>query len=169
MNARTKRIAVCAVMTALSVICVYLGAVIATNRLSLTALTTVFTAAAVIESGRRGGLYVFVATLILGLTLIPDKALMILYAAFFGYYPVLKSISEALRSRLAEWVLKLVVFNSAFAFMWLLFKGLFFSAGVFEKNAVLVFSALNVIFIVFDIGLSRLIYVYSCRISENLK
>ena len=45
-----------------------------------------------------------------------------LYIAFFGYYPVLKAALESRRlPRLAEWGLKLVVFNAAvIAAYWLM-------------------------------------------------
>ena len=41
------------------------------------------------------------------------------FCLFFGYYPTLKSLLDPLRSRVIQWLLKLLVFNAAAVVLYL--------------------------------------------------
>ncbi len=169
MKKQTKTITLGAVFTALSVIFIYISVFVPTGQLGFLALASLFGIAAVIEAGISCGILVYAATAILGFLLIPDKASMILYAAFFGYYPVLKSLAEKIKNRVAEMAVKLVVLNIALTAIIVLFSVMMFDLNILGGNKVLIYIAANVVFVIFDFGVSKVIDFYLNRISRRMK
>ena len=103
---------------------------------------------------------------LLGLLLLPDKAVSVMFALFLGLYPVAKSRLEQLRRRGLEWVLKLLLFNGASALLWFGLRGLL---GLslpqwLESHAWLLLPAANLVFVCYDIGLSKLIALMTDRL-----
>lgn len=73
------------------------------------ALITIF---CVIELNKKWALGVYAGAAIISVLIVPNKEAAILYAAFFGYYPILKAIFESkIKSRVLEYILKFLVFN----------------------------------------------------------
>ena len=135
-------------------------------QLALAAVAGLFPVAAVIAAGRRAGYLCWAGSSILALLLSPEKWTVLLYLLFFGLYPVVKSHMEKLGGRITEWSLKFVYFNGVLGLLLLFVRE--FLLGTFPpplQNAPLLFLLLNGIFLVYDIGLSRLIAFYSARIA----
>lgn len=168
MDKRTRKVTLSAALAALTVLFLYLASVFPTGQLAIIAVASLFTVAAVIEAGIRTAIIVFAGCSLLGFVIVPDKPLLLLYVLFFGYYPIIKSLFEKLKSRILEWALKLVVFNAALSVIWLFFRSLLFEAKYLGFNMILVYLAANVVFVIYDIGLSRLIGFYMDRISKHL-
>lgn len=126
MNKRNGvKIAFCGISTALSLV-ILLMTIIPITEISLAALAGIVLIPAVIEFGRKYGLIVYAVVSLLALLLIPTLEGKALYIAFFGYYPVLKSALEARRlPRVAEWTIKLAVFNAAVVVAYLLMLHVF--------------------------------------------
>ena len=154
-------------MIAFSVAFLYLASIFPSGQLGITAVASLFCAAAIVETGLRGGAAVYVGTLILGLLLTADKTPMILYGFFLGYYPILKSISEKQRSRVLEWIIKMAVMNAALTALVLLFATLVFSIQTVTDSLIVVYLAFNIVYIIFDIGMSKVIGYYVTRISKT--
>ena len=89
-----------------------------------------------------------------------------MYLVFLGLYPVVKSRLEQLKSRPAEWAGKLVFFNAALTLLWFAFRELFLPAlpEWMSGQVWVLYRAGNVIFILYDIALSRLIGGLSARL-----
>ena len=85
---------------------------------------------------------------------------------FFGYYPVIKALIERLRAKPLRIFLKLLLFNGMMLltyFVLLRFTTAidpqeFTIAGVYLPGVVLAFG--NVVFLVYDVALTRLIGLY---------
>ena len=165
---KTRRLTLTAVFTALSVAFMYLSAVFPTGQLGFLGVSSLLGVAAVIEYGIPGGIFVFAGTAILGLLIVPDKMLVVLYAMFFGYYPILKSLAEKVRSRVFEWVIKLAVFNIALTLILFAFKFVLFDFSFLKDSYILLYLFCNVVFALFDIGVSRVISFYIARISSKI-
>ena len=114
MNKRyATRVAFCGITAALSLV-ILLMTLVPITEISLAALAGIVLIPAVIEFGRKTGLAIYAVVSLLALLLIPTLEGKTLYIAFFGYYPMLKSALETRRlPRLAEWGIKLVLFNAA--------------------------------------------------------
>jgi hypothetical protein len=100
---------------------------------------------------------------------IAGKTAVLQYVMFFGYYPIIKSLAERVRPVILNWVIKLAVFEAAFSVIWFLFKSLIFDSRYLETHIIVIYLAGTAAFIVFDIGLTRLIGFYIHRISKNIR
>ena len=91
-----------------------------------------------------------------------------MYAAFFGYYPVIKSFLESKLPRVVEWIVKFLIFNAAMVLAYVI---IIFVFGMpldemeeFGQYAVPILLGMgNVVFFVYDIALTRVIGAYLHR------
>ncbi|SHH50386.1 hypothetical protein SAMN02745823_00102 [Sporobacter termitidis DSM 10068] len=156
-------------MTAFAVALLYLASILPAERMGIVAVSSLFGIAAVIEAGIPAGVFVFLGGSLIGWLLVPYKPVILLYALFLGYYPVVKSLAEKLKNKVLQWAVKLAVFNLAFTALWFLFSALVFGPAILKLGTGLVYPVGNLVFILYDIGLTRLIGVYIVRISKNLR
>ncbi len=166
MNKRNgTKIAFCGIVAALSLV-ILLMTIIPITEISLAALAGIVGIPVVIEFGRKYGLAVFTVVSVLSLILVPTPEGKALYIAFFGYYPVLKSVLETRRlPRLTEWGIKLAIFNVAVIVAYLLMLTVFglpadsFTVGGLSLPWVFLLLA-NGVFFVYDWCLTGLISKY---------
>ncbi|MDR2357499.1 MAG: hypothetical protein LBD92_05385 [Oscillospiraceae bacterium] len=165
MDKKTRSVTISALLTALTVAFLCIAAVMPTGQLGIVSAASLFTAAAVIESGPVSAAFVFAASCALGAIISPNKPLILLYALFPGYYPIVKCFAERLKRKIAVWLIKLAAFNAALAVAWLTLGDLLFVSARIELKAAIVFPAGSAVFILFDIGLTKLIGLYIARVA----
>lgn len=157
-------------LAALQLVLLYLGTVIPSWKLALTAMAGIINAAVLIECGVSSSILSFVAVSALGAIVLPQKSLALLYIVFFGYYPLLKSAAEHIPGRPLEWAVKLAVFNLACLICWAALRfGFITDFKLPDIALVILWLGLNVVFVIYDIGLSKLIGLYIQRIHKILK
>lgn len=163
---KTWQVALGGVLAAGSLAVLWLACVVPSGQLGVTAVAGLFPVGAVLAAGRGAGLLCWAAASILGLLLLPDKGVALMYLVFLGLYPVVKSRLEQLKSRTAEWAGKLAYFNAALTLLWFAFRELFLPAlpEWMSAQAWVLYLAGNVIFILYDIALSRLIGGLNARL-----
>ena len=166
---RTKRIAVCAMLSALGVVVLGIGSVISVMDISMAVIASLFCIFAVIEYGGSAPWLVFLVTGVLSL-LLPQKAPAAMYLLFFGYYPILKEKLEKHRKTVA-WILKEVIFQIALAVMLLLYHFVFMAPGTTYPWTIYAALALiaEVVFPIYDIALTRLITLYLFRLRKRFR
>lgn len=169
MGQRTRNLTLSALFIALSVISLYIASVWPTGLLGLVAVASLFVAATVIEVSTAFGFYVYIISSVLGVLILPNIAAPLLYIFFFGYYPVVKSLIEHLKSVVMQWALKLFVFIASLTIIWFLFKDLIFNFGENPPHIILIYLGGSVVFSIFDYGYTKLIWFYINRISKNMK
>ena len=150
----------------MTVVFLYFASIWPTGLVGLVALASMFTAAAVIETGLSGGLSVYIVSSALGMLLIPNKSAPLLYVLFLGYYPVLKSIIERRGPLLLQWALKLVVFNVSLTAVWFLAREVIFGFTQDPPGLIFIYIGGSVVFCMFDYGFSKVIWLYINRISK---
>lgn len=103
----------------------------------------------------------------------PESKLM--YICLFGYYPILKSLIERIGKPAIEWPLKLMIFNAAVLMIYLFFSR-FIAAisledfGELGKYGAYIFLAAgNLVFVLYDIAISRMAMVYMNLLHPKLK
>ena len=164
------RVALTGVLTALSLVFLWISAVAPTGRLGLVAIAGVFPAGAVVSAGLGAGFFCYGATGLLGLILLPAKGCAVLYLIFFGLWPMVKSMLERLPSRVMEWAGKLLVCNLALSVVWFGLKSLFLP---FLPSALshtwMIFGVGNLGFVIYDLGFSGLIAFYTLRVDKVLR
>lgn len=155
----TSRTALVGILTAGSLSLLWIACLSPTGRLGIDAVAGLFPVAAVLAYGRAAGYLCWAASGILGLILLPDKGIALLYVLFFGIYPVLKSRFEEMKRQSVVWMLKLLYFNAVLFLFWFVFRTFFVSfLPEWLEQIRLLMAAGNIVFIIYDIGLSRLIF-----------
>lgn len=156
---KTGAVALGGVLAAGSLAVLWLACVIPSGQLGVTAAAGLFPVGAVLAAGRGAGLLCWAAASVLGLLLLPDKGVALMYLFFMGLYPVVKSRLEQLSSRVAEWAGKLVFFNAALSLLWFAFQNLFLPAlpNWMSGQLWMLYGAGNAVFLLYDVALSRLI------------
>lgn len=167
------KMAVGGVITALSVVCMLLTAIVPVATYSCPILAGIMLAVVVIELGYRFAFAVFAAVSVLSMLVVPDKEAVVCYIALFGYYPIVKNFIEKHKSGIAQWVLKLTVFNIAAAAAFFVTitvlqvpKESFSIGGFYVPWAFLI--AGNIVFVLYDVALSGLITMYVLRLRKYI-
>lgn len=181
MSSNTRKMTLSALFAALCVISLFVASVWPTGRFALVAFASLFVASAVIEGGISSGISVFVVSSIIGMLILPNRAAPLFFIMFFGYYPVAKSLIEHIKGILLQWAFKLALFNASMFASWFLLRELLVSfisdnLNIFRDSGYdysrfllpLMFIA-NVVFIIFDFGFTKLIWLYINRISKFMR
>lgn len=161
-----RRTALGGVLAAGSLALMWLACLVPTGQLGVTAVAGLFPIGAVIAGGRAAGLLCWAAASVLGLLLLPDKGVALMYVCFLGLYPAVKSRMENVKSRPLEWAGKLVFFNAALSLCWFVFRALFlpFLPDWIDGNVWLIYLLGNAVFLMYDIALTRLIGAVMARL-----
>ena len=159
-----SRVALGGVFAALSLLLLYLAAMMPSGRMGMVAVAGLVPAAAVVSGGLACGFLCYGAAGILGLLLLPDKGCALLYVILFGLYPLVKYAIEHLRKLVPELLLKLVFFNLVLSVLLFGFSALLFPLlpAVLQSTLPL-YLAGNVVFLIYDYGFSKLITYYAQR------
>lgn len=164
---RSKIITLGGMITALSLVLMFLSNIITTASLALPALAGLLLIVAVIEMGSKWAAVIYAAVSILSMLLMVDKTSAIFYIFFFGHYPIIKSYVERIHKKFLQWVVKVLVFNACALVAYLITEALigFKDGGLKNTGFLLTAILFNVTFIVYDFALSRLVvtYVYKIR------
>lgn len=169
MSKRTHIMTLSALYVALTVISLYIASVWPTGLFGLVAFASLFCAATVIDAGIAFGLYVYIISSVIGILLLPNKAAPLLYIFFFGYYPVVKSLIERIHAIIMQWAAKLLVFNSSFTIIWSLFRSIIFNIDDNPLYLILLYLGGNFVFVVYDYGFTKIIWLYINRISKHIR
>lgn len=163
-----KKLTVSAILTALCVLFLFLGSLLHSVQISMVAVAGLLPAVAVIHCGYGWAAGVYVASGLLALLILPDKACAVWYLAVLGHYGILKSLFEKTKSRVLEWVLKIALFCACIALVYFLFNSFFFTP--LPKYAVwILFAGLLVCFVLYDIAFTALIAFYNKRIRPHVE
>ena len=168
-SSKSGPVALGGVLAAGSLAVLWLACMAPSGRIGLTAVAGLFPVAGVLAAGRAAGYLCWAAGGILGLILLPDKGVALMYMVFLGLYPVVKSQIESLRRLTAEWALKLIFFNAVLTLFWFVLKRVFLPQPPdwLGDNSLLLYGAGNAVFIIYDIGLSRLIALFQARLNPG--
>ena len=127
----------------------------------------------VIEYGVKWGAISFIASL-LPILLWSEPESRLMYVFLFGYYPILKAAVEKMRKPVIEWLIKVLIFNIAVLAVYLFFAELFGASledlGDLGKYGGYILLALgNVVFVLYDITVSRMASFYLYAIRPKIK
>lgn len=169
MREKVGRLTLLAVFAAFSLAFMFLASTLPTGQPGFLAASSLFGIAAVCECGIGGGVLFYAVTAILGFLIIPDKSSVLIYVLFFGYYPIVKALAERQKSRLAEYAIKLLIFNAALSIMIFALSVTVFDISRLKNSRILLFAVCNIVFLLFDIGVSRLVGLYIARIHRYFR
>lgn len=170
----SRRIAFLGIFTGISVVTLYMSAIMPTGKLTLYFLASLPVAFAIIEAGTGAGISLYFASCILSALISGNILGIVPYAFFFGHYPIFKYLIEKGRKAAAEIVLKLAVFNISMLLWYLLFRSIFVNVLPVQVIGNLVLMAVFVIgmqllFFIYDYAFSKLIFYYGSKLGQFRK
>lgn len=162
------------IIAALSVTTMFLTAVFTTLSYALPAAAGILLVVVVIDVDKKWAFGVYAATALLALLVLPNKEAAVMYVFFFGHYPIVKAILEQRLKGALLWVLKFVIFNVsvvlAYVVILYVFQLPFEEMEEYGKWAVWILLAMgNVVFVVYDIALSRLVTLYMLKWRKSFR
>ncbi len=170
---KTAALVFSALMSAMSVSVMLIGMLYPGGKLGFMALASLFITAAVAECGYQYAGLAYGVSAALALLLLPDKSLCMYFVLFFGYYPIVKSVCERFKSRSLGYIVKLAVFNAALTVMAVLFVRVLMISFLADLTGavlyIVIYLVFNAAFLLYDIGLSRLIGFYMTHIHGKIK
>lgn len=123
---KTRIITLGGILGALTILDLWLASIVPNLKLVLYGISALPIAVMVIEGNRHASLLFYVATAILSLLLIPRAPLSSLpYVLVLGLYGLVKSIAEANKNPVLEWIIKLFYFNATMALYYILIVTIF--------------------------------------------
>ncbi len=167
------KIALSGMMTAMSVVLMFLTGVIPSSTYALPLLAGALILIVVIELGNRWAWMVYMSISILSLFLAPDKAAVLVFILLFGYYPIVKVyIEKRIRPIIIQIAIKMIVFNvSMFIIYYLSIKLLSISKSSFNFFGIylpFLFLILgNIVLLMCDYALSGFIVKYKNSLSDS--
>ena len=169
-NQPVARIAFPAILGAFSLLLVYIASVSPTGNWGIVAVAGLFPAAVVISASMRSGVLCWAGVSVMAFLLVPGKLCALMYAALFGLYPIIKALLERLKMRPLEIILKLVFFNVSFSVIYLTMRTAVLGSLPTVLSVVwLLYLVGNVVFLVYDYGMSKLIALYIARIDRAVR
>ncbi|MDL2215638.1 hypothetical protein LJB77_00965 [Ruminococcaceae bacterium OttesenSCG-928-N02] len=120
-----------------------------------------------IEAQRRTAWLTYATVSVLGLLIVPEKEMMLLFVCLFGFYPLLLEHLSALRPKAFSYFCKLLLFNAIIITLYACLLFVFKIPGTVNEfgsySSVFTVGLLlmgNVTFVVYDIALARCLRVY---------
>lgn len=133
MHVKAKKMAVGGLLLALTVICMMLGSVIETSTLFLLAAASYFVGIIIREMGMSTGIAFYLAAILLGFFVSPNKLYVVSFAAMGFYilaveiaYRLLGELKGKVNRRALFWGVKYLIFNLMYLPMLFFFQQLLF-------------------------------------------
>lgn len=140
---------------------------------AIPAIAGLFIMVTVIEINCKWAIGAYIASAFL-VFLMGDPESKLLYIFFFGYYPIAKALTERLKKPVIEWIIKEVIFNASVLFVYYIFTSVMGGSlrefGEWGKYGAIILLALgNIVFVSYDIAVSRMATMYLYAIHPKLK
>lgn len=173
---KTGILALCGVITALSVVLMVLEGLVSIASIAIPALAGCLLIPIVAEAGMGYAFASYGATGVLSLLLVPDREAALIYLLFFGYYPILFAALSKIKHPVPRWGAKLALFNgAAVAEAMLAIYVLGAPAESFTRlpfvgayGPAVLLGLANLVFILYDFALAGLISQYYRRFRQIL-
>lgn len=174
-HTESRRIALAGVFGALSLTFMLAGGILPLATFAAPAIAGILIMPVAIEFGRKTGWLLYAAIGLLSLLLVSDREMSLIFVFFFGFYPLLKTNLERLRTQAARRLAKLAVFNlcvvGMYALVLLVFPipaiaGEFAEMGLAPAGVLLALG--NVTFAIYDAAVARLVSLYCARLRPRL-
>ena len=171
---QSSKCALGGIVAALSLVMMISVAIIPFLTYALHAAAVMLIVFMVIETDKKWAFGVYCTVAILGMLLVPDKEVAVMYLAFFGYYPILKSLIEAKVPTVLGWITKVLTFVSTMVVSYyLMIKLMGVTIDETEDFGMMAYPILlgmgTFAFVMYDIALTKMITLYLMRWQKLFK
>lgn len=162
------------IVAALSLVLMISVAVIPFLTYALPAAAGLLITFIVIEIDKKWAFGVYCTVAILGMLLVPDKEVAVMYLAFFGYYPILKAVTESKLGKITGWAVKILLFLASIVISYfLMIKFMGVTIDEIDEMGIIAIPLLlgmgTLAFILYDIALTRMITLYTIKWRKYFK
>lgn len=162
------------IIAALSIVLMFSTGIIPTLTYAIPAISGALLMAVVIEITPAFAGAIYLAVSILSLLVVADKEAAVMYVAFFGYYPIIKSFIERKTTKTISWIIKYIIFNISMIASYFVVSKVFMISfddieflGKWALPGLLLVG--NVVFALYDVALTRLVTAYLIRWQKYIK
>lgn len=142
-----RKLAISSILTALSIISLWLSSVLFTGRLALLGLCACFSSLVFSSCGKKYGLLHYFAVTLLAFLFVPKNAQFFSYVLFLGYYPFL-------RLKVKPLFIRAIIFTVIFALSFIFLKNILlpgFTIAIYQYIIGLIGGI--IVFFIFDYAL----------------
>ncbi len=171
-----RKLAFSSVMTALTVVSLYGSVALPTGRIALLAIASLCVLITHAECGTKYSFIQYITTALISALIIPYKSQVILFIAFIGYYPIVKSYIERIESVWLEWVVKILFFNALFILAYFVINSFLLNYIHFGSifmyalaHLFWVFIIFEILFVIYDYLLSLFVSYYINVLQKRIK
>ncbi len=163
---QSSKCALGGITAALSLVMMISVAIVPFMTYALPAIAGALTVFMVVEVNKKWAFGVYAAVAILGMFLVPEKEVAVMYLALFGYYPIVKALIESKVPAVVGWLLKIILFEITMVVSYILmikFMGVTIDEmDTLGKLAIpILLGAGTLAFIIYDFALTRLVSIYT--------
>ncbi|ADQ46665.1 hypothetical protein Calkro_1819 [Caldicellulosiruptor kronotskyensis 2002] len=146
----TRKITYAGMMVALTIIFLIFASILPRANSIFYILCSVSIMIIVWLFGIKEGFIVYIASSLLGVFLIPNKFVAMVYILIFGLYPIIKALCERGFPIYIEFFLKFLYYNLALIILYFMFKLIIRELPHFKFGMLLTVVSSEVIFILYD-------------------
>ena len=157
-NLKAKDLALGGILTSLTIIVLFINILIPINTFAILTISSCFVPIAIIRSNVSVGIFVYIASSIIGFFLVPLD-IMIPFILYFGIYGLVKFYIEKLRNIPLEILLKLSFSNIMLILGYILFTKFIAPINLNIPIWILIILA-QIAFLIFDYALTLIITFY---------
>lgn len=171
---QSSKCAIGGILSALSLVLMISVAIIPFLTYALPAVAGTLIVLMVIETDKKWAFGVYAAVAILAMILVPDKEVAVMYLAFFGYYPILKSAVESKFNSVVGWIIKVSTFLVTIVLSYIMMINLMgVTIDEVEEFGIIAVPMLlgmgTFAFVMYDIALTKLIILYLQKFRKLFK
>ena len=159
------KVAVGGVFSAIALVLMMLTGVFPFGTYAFPVIAGVMLIVIYIEFGFRWSMLVYGVISIMSVLFVSDKEAALFFLLLFGYYPVVKSLIERIKSKIVQYIIKLAIFNAAAVSVYFLMLFVFGmpadSFELFGVNIPLIFLIVgNFVFLIYDLAINVVVAQY---------
>ena len=164
-----RKLAFSAMAAALSATILLIGSAFDMLDLACAAAASLIVHVILQETDVMHAFLVFASSFAVSFILMPMRSCSILFAFFFGYYPILRwYVRKYIKFKPLRLIIYFTVFNAAMVCLFFLFKGLFGLAGEPVYLYILLIISSNVFFACFEMLTGKIMILYNYRIKNKI-
>ncbi len=169
---KTRLVAYSGIMTALSVVLLFLGSISVSLGYAVPIFTGLLMIFLIESVSVNSAVITYFAVSLLSLLLLNNKETALFYVLFFGYYPILRIYIQKIKLKSVRIILKLILFNVSMTAVQLILVYILNIPfdNIFGKLGIILFAlALNFIFVLYDITYDKLLIIYDRKFRRKIE
>lgn len=169
---KSREIAYSGVVSALSVVMLFLGSVVWVLGYTMPLFASIIMIILLDSVSTKSALLCYISTSALSLLLLNDKECALIYALFFGFYPIVRDRINSVKPKILMIAVKYLYFNTAMIAAQLLCYYVFaipFDDVLGKWGIVILIACLNLVFFIYDRLYTLLLRLYKLKLKKRIE